>query len=178
MTPPLDLLVHRLAAAFPNRTIVAILPQIPALAPPQGPISPPEQMPPAPSSPSSPAGSPQSGSESVTGPVALARPRRTRQTLAEKAQVVYEDDRSTSLSREEWVERLGPGTGRLIDRVFRHAPVEPTERGEGKNHRQQLVLASEMASVLRTIESVKAGSMAPPDWYEAVTRVTGVDRAA
>lgn len=95
---------------------------------------------------------------------------KTRRTLTERAQDVFDREGDVGLTRAEWVKRLGPGSGRRVSRIIQYEAVPSTSKGSGKAHRSRIVQAKHMIAALMTIEDVQSSKVDPPNWYAQVMR--------
>jgi hypothetical protein len=94
---------------------------------------------------------------------------RSRSTPATKAQAVFEARGDVSLDRRTWVKETGVSR-RLLDRAIRAGVLPVTRDGVGRKNRRNLVKASDMASVLATVEAVRDGKAPAPNWFESIIR--------
>jgi hypothetical protein len=97
------------------------------------------------------------------------RQRRSASTPGARAQAIYEVEGDVWLDRETWVRRTGVSR-RCLDRAIARKLIPTQRSGVGRANRRESARASDVARVLTTLDAVRAGRMAPPDWYDEVVR--------
>lgn len=102
-----------------------------------------------------PAPSQTAAGEEVSTLSGRAVARRRVLTIAERAEEILRETGDEPLSRNEWVKRLGEGSGRLVDDLIRSKQVIATGKGTGKGHRARFIRPSHLVPVLMQDERGK-----------------------